>query len=371
MFAKGQSIIQIFEQLAPKQLAIPEDKIGLQVGTLHKEVKKVMLTLDVLENVVDEAIENQVNLIITHHAIIYLPLKNVRTDLSQGRIIEKLIKHDIAVYVAHTNLDAAEGGVNDVLAHKLALKETELLDATFTEKYNKIVVFVPKTHQQQVFDALSNHGAGWIGNYSHCSFQTPGTGTFMPLEGTNPFIGEQDKLEKINEIRIETIVSEKNLNRTIQAMIKVHPYEEVAYDVYPLNNKGKQYGIGRLGKLGKPATLKDFSLFVKQQLNLEGLRVVGDLKKEIKKVAIVGGDGNSFVNTAAFRGVDVLVTGDIYYHVAHEAMAQGLAIIDAGHNIEKNVMDKVKDYLEKEFVERKYKTEIIISTANTNPFIFL
>jgi len=370
MFAKGQHIVQIFEQLAPKHLAMPEDKIGLQVGTLHKEVKKVMLTLDVLENVVDEAIENKVDLILSHHAIIYKPLKHLRTDLPQGRLLEKLLKHDIAVYTAHTNLDAAEGGVNDVLAQKLGLGETELLEPYFTEKLKKIVVFVPETHRQQVIDALSEHGAGWIGNYSHCTFSSQGTGTFMPREGTNPFIGKQGEIETVKEVRIETIVPESLQNQAIQAMIKVHPYEEPAYDIYPLELTGKQYGIGRMGKLKEPTTLEAFSEVVKKQLKVDGIRVVGDMAKTVKKVAIVGGDGNSLINKAAFKGADVLVTGDVYYHMAHEAMAQGLAIIDAGHYIEKHVMEYVKVYLEQELSKMRMKTELFISESNTNPFQF-
>lgn len=371
MFGKGQNIIQIVEEFAPKYLAYNDDKIGLQLGTLNKEIKKVMLTLDVLENVVDEAIEKGVDLIISHHAIMYKPLKTLRTDLPQGKLLEKLIKNDISVYVAHTNLDAAENGVNDTLAALLNLNKVEILEPTYSQRLKKLVVFVPETHQKVVLDALAANGAGWIGNYSHCSFNLEGIGTFMPRKGTNPYIGEENKLEQVKEVRIETIVPEGLQNKIIRAMLNVHPYEEVAYDIYPLEFQGKQYGIGRIGKLGNSMTLLEFSNYVKEKLHIDGIRVTGDFSKEIKKVAVVGGDGNSFVMKAAFKGADVLVTGDIYYHVAHEAMAENLAIIDAGHHIEKITLTSLKSYLDKQFIDKNFDTEVIISVADTNPFRFL
>lgn len=287
VFGKGQSIIQIVEEFAPKYLAYEDDKIGLQLGTLNKEIKKVMITLDVLENVVDEAIEKGVDLIISHHAIIYKPLKALRTDLPQGKLYEKLIKNDITVYVAHTNLDAAENGVNDTLASYLNLKEIELLEPSHSERLKKLVVFVPQTHQKVILDALTANGAGWIGNYSHCSFNMTGIGTFMPREGTNPYIGEEGKLEQVNEVRIETIIPESKQNQAIRAMLNVHPYEEVAYDIYPLDRQGKAYGIGRIGKLEDSMTLLDFSNYIKEKLHIDGIRVTGDLAKKVKKIAVV------------------------------------------------------------------------------------
>lgn len=371
MFGKGQNIIRILEEFAPKYLAYEDDKIGLQLGTLNKEIKKVMLTLDVLENVVDEAIEKGVDLIISHHAIIYKPLKSLRTDLPQGELFEKLIKNDISVYVAHTNLDAAENGVNDTLARLIDLKEVELLEPNYSEKLKKIVVFVPESHHKVVLDALAANGAGWIGNYSHCSFNLTGIGTFMPREGTNPYIGEEGKLEQVNEVRIETIIPESKQNQAIRAMLNVHPYEEVAYDIYPIELQGKAYGIGRIGKLEDSMTLLDFSNYIKEKLHIDGIRVTGDLTKMVKKIAVVGGDGNKYVMKAAFKGADVLITGDIYYHVAHEAMAHNLAILDAGHYIEKHTLISIKDYFEKQFSNKKIDTEVIISEADTNPFKFI
>lgn len=371
MLANGQYIIQTVEKLAPKSLAMEGDKIGLHVGTLQKPVKKVMVALDVLEEVVDEAIAEGVDLIVAHHAVIYRPLKQIRTDLPQGRLFEKLLKHDIAVYTAHTNLDVAEGGMNDWLAEELGLTEVEVLDPLHTDALKKLVVFVPASHQDAVFQAISAAGAGWIGNYSHCSFQLAGTGTFLPQDGTHPYIGAKGQLERVEEVRIETVIPASRQSAVLAAMKAAHPYEEVAYDIYPLDLPGKALGIGRIGKLAQPVTLRELAQLVKERFSLTGLRVVGPLDERVKKVAIVGGDGNSFVGRAAFRGADVFITGDINYHVAHDAAASGLSLIDPGHNIEKIMKQKLGEYLSKQLQKDGYATEVIASQTHTDPFQFV
>ncbi|RNB82270.1 Nif3-like dinuclear metal center hexameric protein [Brevibacillus fluminis] len=371
MFANGQTIIQYMELLAPKAYAMEGDKIGLHVGTLQKPIKKVMVALDVLDNVVDEAIEQGVDLIIAHHAIIFRPLKHLRTDLAAGKTFEKLIKNDIAVYTAHTNLDATDGGINDWLAEAIGLTQVEVLDPSYTDSLKKLVVFVPTTHLDVVRDAIGQAGAGAIGNYSHCTFAAPGTGTFLAQEGTTPYIGKHGKLEKVEEVRLETIVPASKQSAVIKAMKAAHPYEEVAYDVYPLELPGKSYGIGRIGKLPQPQTLKELAQHVKQVFGLTGLRVVGPLDATIKKVAVVGGDGNSFVGKSAFRGADVLITGDIYYHTAHDAMADGMHLIDAGHNIEKIMKGKVADFLRDRLIQNGYTTEVVASAIHTDPFTYM
>ncbi len=371
MFAHGQTVIQYAEQLAPKALALEGDKIGLHVGTLQKPVKKVMVALDVLESVVDEAIREGADLIVAHHAVIFRPLKHLRTDLPAGRLYEKLIKHDIAVYTMHTNLDVAEGGLNDWLAEALGLVEVEPLDVSYTDPLKKLVVYVPVDHADAVLSALAQAGAGVIGNYSHCSFQAQGVGTFLPLEGTNPYIGETGRLERVPEVRLETILPASKQSAVIKAMKQAHPYEEVAYDVYALDLPGKGLGIGRIGKLPSPMALGELAALVKERFELRGVRVVGPLDEIVKKVAVVGGDGNSFVGKAAFRGADVLITGDIYYHTAHDAMADGLNLIDAGHNIEKIMKQKLANYLSDCLRRNGYATEVIPSKVHTDPFRFV
>lgn len=371
MFAKGAAIISLFEELAPKVYAMPDDKIGLQLGTLSKEVRKVLVALDVTDEVVEEAIAEGADLIIAHHAIIFRPLANLQTDTPAGKLYEKLIKHDIAVYIAHTNLDVASGGVNDLLAGKLGLSDLTHLEDVHTEKLNKFVVFVPKTYHEAVRQAIFKAGAGWIGQYSHCSFNIDGTGTFMPREGSDPFIGEQGKYEQAEEVRIETIVPENVVRRVVQAMLKAHPYEEVAYDLYPLDLKGRTFGLGRSGKLPAPMTLAALAQETKRSFDVSTVRVVGNLDSMVHKAAVLGGSGGRYWKRAQFTGADVLITGDVDYHAAHDALAAGMMIIDVGHNVEKIMKTAVADYLSKRFEEKKYDTTVMASQVNTEPFQFV
>lgn len=371
MFAKGQTVIQYMEQLAPKYVAMPDDRIGLQLGTLQKEIKTVLVALDVNEEVVEEAVQLNADLIIAHHAIIYRPLKQLQTDSPMGKVYEKLIKNDIAVYISHTNLDVTEGGMNDWMAEAIGMENTQPIHDVHTEQLSKLVVFVPKSHHQEVLDAVLNAGAGAIGNYSHCSFNIEGFGTFVPGEGTDPFIGKQGTMERVNEIRIETIVPDNLRNKVVQAMLKAHPYEEVAYDLYPLDLKGRSFGLGRIGSLSEPVTLVTLIDIVKEKLDVPHVRVVGDLNRIIKKAAVIGGSGGSFMNQVIFKGADVLVTGDIDYHTAQDALAAGLTIIDPGHNAEKIMKTKVAEWMQNKLKDNRYETRVVASKINTEPFRFI
>ncbi|WP_322972500.1 Nif3-like dinuclear metal center hexameric protein [Pseudalkalibacillus salsuginis] len=369
--AHAQEIIQRMEQLAPKWLAMEGDPIGLQVGSLKKRVKKVMVTLDVIEPVIDEAIREEVDLIISHHPLIYMPLRKINPDTSHGRTIQKLLKHDITLYAAHTNLDVAEGGVNDLLAHIIGIGDTEVLVETAEDQLKKLIVFVPGTHAEAVRDALGNAGSGFIGNYSHCTFNTPGTGTFIPHEGTNPHIGEQGKIEFVDEIKVETIYPASIEKEVIAALRESHPYEEVAYDLLTLENPGKPLGVGRIGKLQGEMTVGDLAEQLKKTFKLGGVRVVGDLQKPVKKIAVSGGEGNDFIRKAKLKGADVFITGDIKYHYAHDAWMEGMAIIDPGHNIEKVMIDGVADILEGWLDEKNLETKVYRCKEKTDPFQFI
>ncbi|MEI7026712.1 Nif3-like dinuclear metal center hexameric protein [Paenibacillus sp. y28] len=368
MLAKGQTVIQLFEEFAPKAYAEPDDKIGLQVGSLQKEIRHVLITLDVTMEVVEEAIREQVDLIIAHHAVIFRPLPHVQTDTPAGRLIEKLIKHDIAVYIAHTNLDVASGGVNDLMAEALGLTGTTHLSEVHTEKLKKLVVFVPQSHHEAVLQSLFQAGAGWIGNYSHCSFNIEGTGTYIPREGTQPYAGQQGKLERAEEVRIETIVPETLERKVVQAMLKAHPYEEVAYDLYPVDLKGRSFGLGRVGKLSEPVTLAELSEQVKSAFDVPFVRMVGDPQRSIRKVAVLGGAGRSFMRSAIFAGADVYITGDIDYHTAHDALAAGLCLIDPGHHAEKILKQGVAAVMTEKLARIKSETRVIVSQVDTEVF---
>ncbi|MFX3633656.1 MAG: Nif3-like dinuclear metal center hexameric protein [Candidatus Pristimantibacillus sp.] len=373
MFANGQTVVQLMEQLAPKHYAVENDKIGLQLGTLNKPIQKIVVALDVTEEVVDEAIAAGAELIIAHHAIIYRPLSKLDTSTPAGKLYEKLIKNDIAVYIAHTNLDVADGGINDWMADLVGIKSEgrQCLEEVHTDKLYKLVVFVPEDHHEKVLNAVFQAGAGSIGDYSHCSFNIEGTGTFLPGEGTSPFIGTPGKLERADEIRIETIVPHSVHRRVIQAMLKAHPYEEVAYDLYAMDLKGRSFGLGRVGRLEESVTLGELVETVKQAFDVPMLRLIGDPNRVIRKAAVLGGSGGRYVKYALFSGADVLITGDIDYHTAHDAIAAGLAIIDPGHNVEKIMKQRVADWLNEQLKKHKYMTEAIYSTMNTEPFRFV
>lgn len=366
MSIKGYKLIQAMEEYAPPHLAVENDPIGLQVGDPEAEVKKVLVTLDVTEAVIDEAIQLGANWIVAHHAVIFRPLKKLRTDTLAGRLLKKCLAHDINLYIAHTNLDIAPHGVNDVLAQRLGLHSIEPLMISQKERFKKLVVFIPQTHVEQVQEAIGQAGAGWIGNYSDCIFQVSGTGTFRPRDGANPYIGTSGTLERVAEVRLETIITEAIQPQVVKAMLQAHPYEEVAYDLYPLEQAGRTFGLGRIGEL--PAEMKLEALIeqVKQAYQLTNLRFVGDVQSVVKKVAILGGSGARYWTQAKQRQADVYITGDIDFHTAQSAWAEGLCLIDPGHHIERFVVDMVSDQLSKQLKE----TEIVASSVDTNPFQF-
>ncbi|MBC5637229.1 Nif3-like dinuclear metal center hexameric protein [Ornithinibacillus sp. BX22] len=364
-------IFSLMEKWAPKAFAYDWDNIGLQIGSYNKPVRKIMVTLDVLESVVEEAIENEVDLIIAHHPLLFKPLKEINVDSWRGRIIKKLIQHDITVYAAHTNLDVAKGGVNDLLADLIGLEDKVVLVETNEDSLCKVVVYIPETHVEVVTDALAKAGAGHIGHYSHCTFQTIGTGTFMPLGEANPFIGKKNQLEMVPEVKVETIVQQSILSNVLKGMIAAHPYEEVAYDVIPLKNEGEKIGLGRVGNLKEVTTLDEFVTKVKNVLEVNYVRVSGDSNRKVKRVAVLGGSGEKYFHSAIQKKADVYITGDMTFHVAQEAIEMGISVIDAGHYIEKVMKSATKQYLEQQIKEDatlNKSLEIIVSETNTDPF---
>lgn len=367
----GHEIITLFEQWSPKRYAMEGDPIGLHIGQLNRPVEKVLVTLDVNEEIIDEAIRKGANLVIAHHPPIFRPLKGILTDTPQGRMIEKCIKNDIAVYAAHTNLDVAPGGVNDMLATKLGLIDTEIVEPTYAERMYKLAVYSPVTHGDALRHALGNAGAGAIGDYADCSFSSTGTGRFIPNDQADPYIGESGTEEAVAEEKVEVIVPESIKNKVLKAMLAVHPYEEPAYDFFLLDQPSSQFGLGRIGKLGEHTTLAQFAEHVKSVFGVPALRFVGNPKKEIRKVAVLGGDGNKYIGAAKRAGADVLVTGDLYYHVAHDAEAMGLAVIDPGHNIEKVMIKGVADYMQTACKKSRYDVSFLKSEVITEPFNFI
>lgn len=325
-----KDISAFLEEIAPLPLAEEWDNVGLILGKKDQEINRAMVCMDITPAVADEALEKKVDLIISHHPLIFRGIDSIRGDDARGGIIYKLIGGNICVYCAHTNLDAAEGGVNYTLARILELKSIENLNTHRSQKLFKVVVFTPEESIEGVRNAMCGAGAGWIGKYSNCTFMTPGTGTFVPLEGTNPYTGKQGRLEKVSEYRLETIVPFESLKEVISSMLAAHPYEEVAYDVYPLELSGKEYGMGKIGVLGQPMDFASFAVYVRNKLDLKGLRAIGKDDKCIRKVACFCG---SYDEKAAgsLKDADALVTGDIKYHTALDFEQSGMCVVDAGH----------------------------------------
>lgn len=368
MAEKVQRLINIINQIAPPRLAEKWDNVGLIIGDYAAEVDKVMVALDVTEGVLREAIEQGAKLIIAHHPMIFSELKTIRADQPVGRLILKAIQNGVNIFAAHTNLDIAAGGINDLLANRLGLIEVKPLSVTSTETLYKIVVFVPGGYEEDVRTAMGDAGAGWIGNYSHCTFQTFGSGTFKPLAGTHPFIGHEGELEKVKEVRLETIVPASDLNRVIKAMLKVHPYEEVAYDLYPLANEGEALGLGRIGYLPEPVLYGEVIKRVKDALAAPYLHYAGGLERPIKKVALCSGSGASFIQKAAFQGADLYITGDVKFHEAQLAESLNLALIDAGHYwTEVIVVPYLFDVLSAAIAKESLAVELIQTSVKTDP----
>lgn len=324
-------IVEILDGIAPPEYAMSGDSIGLQVGDPDQDVRQVMVTVDVTPSVVAEAVRRSVDLLISHHPLIYTPLPSVRLDLYPQSLVYTLVSAKISHFAMHTNFDAADGGINDVLAERLGLSNLSVLEPTYSEKSFKLVTFVPSESVDFVRDALAEAGAGIIGKYSHCSYQSPGSGTFLPMEGAEPYIGSVGALKKVPEYRLEVLVSENRLHDVISALKTAHPYEEAAYDVYSLKHPSRVRGIGRCGMLRTPMTFDGLCEMVRDVLGVEDTRVCGDPESHVAKIAIMGGSGGSSVGLAKSLGMDVLITGDVRHHQFVEAQAIGLNVIDATH----------------------------------------
>lgn len=355
MSVKVKEIVAFLDQTAPLALAEKWDNPGLLLGDPEHDVTKLFVALDVTPDVVAEAIEKSAQMIVAHHPVIFTGIKSLVQKSWHNKMLSDIIKHDIAVYCSHTNLDIARGGVNDVLAKKIGLQEVSLLQQQGSEVLAKIVVFVPESHSQQLMHAMTLAGAGHIGKYSDCTFQTTGIGTFRPLEGSNPHIGEKGSLEHVTEVRLETVVTEALKRQVLTAMLKAHPYEEVAYDIYQLQNVFNPWGLGRIGILPEELTARELALQVKATLGLPHV-IYADAGNKIRKVAVIGGAGADFVKDALACGADALVTGDIKYHNAQEAKWSGLTMVDAGHQgSEWPVLEMLQDKIANWGKDRKLK----------------
>jgi dinuclear metal center YbgI/SA1388 family protein len=368
MHTNTQKIIKILEHIAPKSLAESWDHVGLMVGSKHKMVQNILLALELTESIIEEAIEKNIDLIVVHHPLIFKSLSKITDDNPIENMAMTLIKNDINLYVSHTNLDAAKEGTCQYLAELLGLKNLKVLEVASEEILYKVQVFLPQASEIKVKEAMINHGAGAMGEYKGCSFVSKGIGEFVPLEGSNPHIGQINEDTQVDEVKIETLVSENHLKEVIAAMIQSHPYEEPAYDIIKLENKGTKKGIGRVGTLDEMTSLENFAAFVKEKLKADHIKIIGKKDKKIKRVSVVTGAGSDYIKVAS-ENSDVFITGDIKYHQAQEALQSGLAIIDGGHyETEVIYLERYQEILQKKFEEKSYDVQVLVSEININPF---
>ena len=329
---RASDIKRVMDEWAPPAWAATWDRVGLHSGRPDQEVTGVAVCLSVTPGVVAGARAAGANMIVAHHPLLWDPIRALRTDDPQIRLCLDIAAGGMACLAAHTNLDVAPGGVNDALAKAIGLEKTTPLFAAEEAKQVKLVVFVTESHLAQLRDAVSAAGAGVIGAYTHSSFSTPGVGTFFPDEGAQPFSGEIGKVNEEPERRFETLVSKPRLGAVLRAMFAAHPYEEVAYDIIPLENTDPAVGLGRVGSLPEAMEASLFVEHVRKCLSPAPVRAVfPGTGRRVRRVAVLGGSGGDQIARMPLD-VDAYVTGDVKYHDALLAQARNLLVVDAGHH---------------------------------------
>jgi len=362
-------LTKYLDDWAPPGAAWEKDNVGLQIGSRRQKIKNIMLCLELNDEVLKEALQKKCNFIFTHHPLIFKPIKKLDTENNSLTIlIEKLFKHDIGVYSAHTNFDSIKDGVSFELAKTLKLKNIQFLENEESNQF-KVVTFIPSTSLKNISEAIFTAGGGIIGEYENCSFRSSGEGTFKGSAKSNPHVGKKNYLEKVDEIRLEVLVDSWKLNRVISAIKKNHPYEEPAYDVYPLKNKNVNYGAGAIGELETEMNENKFLQFVSRSLKTKTLKYCVGKGKAVKKVAVCGGSGSELLDTAIVKGADTFVTADIKYHTYQDAERK-ILLIDAGHYETEIISLKAAEKTINNFVSKSGGIKVFKYSGNTNPVKF-
>ena len=363
---KIKEIISVLEEMAPLAYAEDFDNVGLLVGDKESEATGILVCHDALESVIEEAVTKKCNLVVCFHPILFSGLKKITGKNYVERAIIKAIKNDIAIYAVHTALDNHPEGVNKIFSNALGLTKTKILIPK--ENYiRKLVTYTIPENAEELRNSLFDAGAGTIGNYENCSFNSKGIGTYMGNEHSNPEIGERFEFVEADEIKIE-VTFEKHLeNKILKSLFKNHVYEEVAYEIYDLQNKNQNIGLGMIGELQVPMEEKEFLDFVKDKMKSEGIRHSSFLGKPIKKVAVLGGSGSFAIKNAIQAGADAFLTSDLKYHQYYEAENQ-LILADIGHfESERYTKNYIVDYLRKKILN----FAVILSEENSNPVKYL
>ncbi len=360
-----QDVIDILEEIAPLSYSESFDNTGLLVGDAQQKVSGILVTLDTLEEVIDEAIENNCNLIVSFHPIIFSGLKSITGKNYVERTVLKAIKNDIAIFAIHTALDNNWLGVNHGICERLGLKKIRSL---IPQKHSieKLITFVPKAQADKVRNALFTAGAGGIGNYDHCSFNIDGTGTFKPGEDSNPALGSIGQLHKESEVQIGVTFGRHLRGKVLKALFESHPYEEVAYEVYQLENSNQHLGMGMLGEWEEPKLEKDFLSFVKEKMQTDCIRHTQLTGQPIKKVAVLGGSGSFAIGAAIRSGAQAFITADLKYHEFYQAEKR-ILLADIGHYESEQF---TKELLVSVLSKKIRNFAIVLSQVNTNPITY-
>lgn len=358
-----KDIIQAIEAYAPPVYQEGYDNSGLQIGDPNAEAKAALLTLDVTEATLDEAIERDCNLIIAHHPVLFSGLKQISGRNYIERIVQKAIKNDINIYACHTNLDNVRHGVNAKICEKLGLEKTSIL-APMSNTLYKLYTYAPYNAADEVRDAMFGAGAGEIGEYHECSFNTEGTGTFRPGEDTNPAIGESGgDREDVGEVKIEVLVDKARVSKVVKTLINAHPYEEVAYEIVPIDNLNQELGAGMVGELPEPMDEKAFLTHIKEKMQTACIRHTALKGEKVSKIAVCGGSGSFLLKNAIASGADVFITGDFKYHQFFDAEGK-IVIADIGHyESEQFTIELFRDIINKKFPN--FAT--LFTNLSTNP----
>ena len=363
---KIKEITNFLEDYAPLDYQESYDNSGLIVGDANAKVKGALITLDCTEDVIDEAMARNCNLVIAHHPIIFTGLKKLNGSNYIQRTVIKAIKNDIAIYAMHTNLDNVHNGVSAKIAEKLGLENCRVL-APKSDLLRQLVVYCPTKNAEELKTALFDTGAGAIGNYDQCSFTSVGMGTFNANENCKPFVGEIGEQHNENEDRIEVIYPKHKEKAILNAMKMAHPYEQVAHQIYVLENKHQLVGSGIVGELKKTVKIEAFLQHIKTNMKADFVRYSSLVKKEVKCVAVCGGSGSFLLNNAKAVGADIFITADFKYHEFFDA-ENDIVIADIGHyESEQFTKDLIYDLLTKNFT----RFAVRLSKVNTNPIKYL
>ncbi len=371
MTAPVKDILACLDAAYPFAWAVPEDRVGLQVGHPEAAVNRMLVALEASLDVVAEARKAGAEMLLTHHPLLYRPVGEVREDQAGGALLAAVIRAGLAVAACHTNLDAAPQGLNDHLAELLGLTEVAVFGEVNRDSWCKLAVFVPVGYEDRVRQALFDDRVGVIGDYSHCSFAGRGQGTYLPQEGAHPFKGQVASLSRAEESRLEVLVPESRLRAAVDRMKAAHPYEEVAYDLYPLKNPGRALGFGRLGRWPRPLASSAAIGRIKEVFNVGTVRVWGRTPEEVERVAVVGGSGGDLIGMAHKHGAQLYITGEVRHHQVVPGDLQDFAVVEVGHFASEVVfMPAWAKQLDLLFQEKGMAVQVQVSEVEQVPFVY-